>query len=135
MAHAKERTILETAKVSTKPIMLSHVNTPVKDVWKAVADTGGIIGNWWGPRQAKNGMTFDDWIDRFSAIVDEVGVDAVAVQTELGTPMHRGPFDSYADWNRIGLALLDRGFNREETKKILGGNFMRMFEKITRGTG
>jgi membrane dipeptidase len=135
LAHSKARTIIETARVSTKPIMLSHYNTPVKDAWKAVADSGGIIGNWWGPAQAKRGLTFDTWISWFSVIADAVGIDAVAVQTEMGSIIHRGPFNSYADWGMIGKALMKSGFNSEESQKILGGNFMRMFGIITTNKG
>lgn len=135
LAHAKSSTIEQAAEISTKPIMLSHVNRPVEDVWNVVAESGGVIGNWWHPKHARNGMTFSDWIDDFARMADAVGVDAIGVQTEMGTDIHRGPFDSYKDWNQIGKALLNKGFNREETDKILGGNFMRMFAEIAAGKG
>ncbi len=133
LSHAKRRTILHAVEVSTRPIMLSHNNKHVEDVWKAVAESGGIIGNWWSPLEASKGMTFDDWIDYFSEIVDVAGIDAVSVQTELGTDIHLGPFNSYTEWGQIKPALLEKGFSKEETDKILGGNFMRMFGEITAG--
>ncbi len=37
------------------------------------------------------------------------------------------------NWDQIGQALLNKGFNREEKDKILGGNFMRMFAEVTAG--
>jgi len=64
-------------------------------------------------------------------MADAVGVNAIGVQTELGTDLHRGPFDSYNDWDKIGKALLDVGFNLEEKDKIIGENFMRMFAEVT----
>ena len=131
LAHCSAKTIKQAADVSTKPIMLSHINKPAKTAWKAVAESGGIIGNWWSYQDVKNGMTFTNWIGEFSRIVDAVGIDAVGVQTELGVKKYRGPFDSYRDWHKIGEALLENGFSPEETNKILGGNFMRMFTKIT----
>ena len=133
LAHAKASTIEQAAEVSTKPIMLSHVNKPVESVWDVVAETGGVIGNWWHPRHVRDGLTFSGWIDNFARMADAVGVDAIGVQTELGTDIHRGPFDSYNDWNKIGKALLSVGFNNEEKDKILGGNFMRMFAEVTLG--
>jgi len=63
LSHARKRTILQAVEVSSKPIMLSHMNKRVDDVWKVVAESGGLIGNWWSPREANNGMTFYDWID------------------------------------------------------------------------
>lgn len=135
LAHAHGPTIEHAAEVSTRPIMLSHNTSRGKSVWKVVAQTGGIIGCWWGPKEAKNGFTFDQWINRFAIMADSVGVDALGVQTELGTDVHRGPFDHYANWSLIGQALLKKGFNQRETDKILGGNFMRMFTKITAGIG
>lgn len=135
LAHAYVPTIEQAAEVSTRPIMLSHNTHRSKNVWKVVAQSGGIIGCWWGPKEARNGFTFDQWINRFEIMADSVGVDALGVQTELGTDVHRGPFDQYANWGRIGQALLKKGFNQAETDKILGGNFMRMFTKITAGIG
>jgi len=133
LAHSKASTIEQAVEVSTKPIMLSHVNRPVESVWDVIAESGGVIGNWWHPRHVRDGLTFNDWIDDFARMADAVGVDAIGVQTELGTDIHRGPFDSYNAWDKIGKALLDVGFNKEEKNKILGGNFIRMFSKITEG--
>lgn len=134
LAHCSAKTINQAAEISTSPIMLSHINKPAKKAWKAVAESGGVIGNWWSPRDVRNGLTFKIWIEEFSRMVDNVGIDAVGVQTELGTKKHRGPFDSYTNWDKIGQALLQNGFRQEDANKILGGNFMRMFTKITAGT-
>lgn len=131
LAHCSAATIKQAAKVSTKPIMLSHINKPAKKAWKDVAESGGVIGNWWSPHDVRDGMTFKNWIGEFSRMVDTVGIDAVGVQTELGTKKHRGPFDSYTDWDKISQALLENGFSQEDADKILGGNFMRMFSIIT----
>lgn len=131
LAHAHTPTIEQTVEVSTKPVMLSHMNKRVKETWPLIAETGGIIGNWWSPAEARRGKTFTDWIEDFSDMVEMVGIDHVAIQTELGTGIHRGPFDSYTQWNTIGEALIENGFSKEDTNKILDGNFMRMFAKIT----
>lgn len=131
LAHAYAPTIQQAVEVSTKPVMLSHMNKRIRETWRLVAESGGIIGNWWSIRETNQGKTFDDWIEDFSDIVDTVGIDHVGVQTELGTGVHRGPFDSYKNWNNIGEALKENGFTQEDINKILGGNFMRMFAKIS----
>jgi len=131
LAHCRAATIEQVVDATSKPVMLSHMNKPVRETWQLVAETGGIIGNWWSIRDSRKGKTFEDWIEDFSDLVDAVGIDHVGVQTELGTGLHRGPFDSYKDWNTIGEALIENGFSKEESDKILGGNFMRMFAKIS----
>jgi len=131
LAHSRATTIRQVVDVTNKPVMLSHMNKSVKDTWQRVTETGGIIGNWWSIRETRKGKTFDDWISDFSYLVDSVGINHVGVQTELGTGLHRGPFDSYRDWDTIGEALRENGFTKEDTDKILGGNFMKMFEKIS----
>lgn len=134
MAHAQSSAIHAALDASSKPVMLSHMNMRVSDTWKDVAESGGVIGGWWGPKEVRRkGFGFDDWIDRISEIVDEVGIDHVGVQTELGTPMHRGPFDSHSDWSSIGDALKDKGYSADEVSKILGGNFIRMYKEISVG--
>jgi membrane dipeptidase len=38
--------------------------------------------------------------------------------------------DSAADLPKITQALLDRGYNAEDIKKILGGNLLRVFASV-----
>ena len=51
--------------------------------------------------------------------------DGVSGATPLG-------IDSAADLPKITQALLDRGYNAEDIKKILGGNLMRVFREVER---
>ena len=39
-------------------------------------------------------------------------------------------FNRVDHFPRLTAALLERGFSAEETTKILGGNFMRVFERV-----
>jgi len=45
--------------------------------------------------------------------------------------LNHGTFDSYKNWNLVGEALKENGFTKKERNKILDGNFMIMFEKIS----
>ena len=39
-------------------------------------------------------------------------------------------FDKPTDWPNITLKLVERGFNEEELRKLLGLNFLRVFRDI-----
>jgi membrane dipeptidase len=40
--------------------------------------------------------------------------------------------DSTADLPKITQALVERGYNREQIHKILGGNILRVFREVER---
>ena len=42
-------------------------------------------------------------------------------------------FNRVDHFPRLTAALLGRGFSPEETTKILGGNFMRVFDRVWKG--
>jgi membrane dipeptidase len=72
-----------------------------------------------------------DHIDHIAKVagVDHVGLgsdfDGVSGATPLG-------IDSAADLPKITQALLDRGYNADDIRKILGGNLLRVFREAER---
>ena len=62
--------------------------------------------------------------------VKVAGIDHVGI----GTDFNAGSLDIAPDaaaFPRITALLLDHGYSEEEVKKILGGNFLRLFRKVT----
>ena len=53
----------------------------------------------------------------------------VLISTGVNGATPRG-MDSAADLPKITQALLDRGYNAEDIKKILGGNILRVFRQV-----
>jgi membrane dipeptidase len=83
-----------------------------------VSDAGGLIGAW--PSGVVS-ETLDDFIDEVVRLVDLVGVEHVAIGTDLDANFrpvltHYGQFDDLED----GLAA--RGFIADDIDRILGTN-------------
>ena len=134
LAHATFAVARDVIEVSTKPVMVSHTNllTPTatfprlisSEHAKLVAASGGIIGSWpSGMGQA----TFADFIDSIQRLVDTVGVEHVAIGTDMDAN-YKPVLRSYRDWSLIPAALLARGMRETEVASVMGGNFLRIFK-------
>jgi membrane dipeptidase len=134
LAHATFAVTKDVLSVSGKPIMISHTNIATASAnhprlisiehAKLVASAGGIIGSW------PSGMgqtSFSDYIDSIRRLVDTVGIDHVAIGTDMDANF-KPVLRSYRDWSLIPAALLARGMHDEEVAKIMGGNFLRVFK-------
>lgn len=98
--------------------------------------------------------TIDDYLDQIQYVADLVGADHIGVGTDnfqtenhfslrgrsefartLPTffggyspnEKHADGFSKWSEWSNLTTHLLAKGFSAEDTKKILGGNFMRVF--------
>ena len=134
LAHATFAVAKDVVEVSSKPVMISHSNllTPnatfprliSSEHAKLVAAAGGIIGSWpSGMGQA----TFADFVDSIQRLVDTVGVEHVAIGTDMDAN-YKPVLRSYRDWSLIPAALLARGMREPEVANIMGGNFLRIFK-------
>ena len=134
VAHATEPLVRQAVKVATRPLLLSHTalqgskaqgSTPLAgrqisaDHARMIADTGGVVGLWHFFRNVER------YVEGIKEMADVVGVD----HTGLGTDqqMSPGAMQDYANYGSLAEAMLKGGFNADETAKILGGNFVRIF--------
>ena len=134
LAHATFAVTKDVLEVSTKPILISHTNLATPSLnhprlissehAKLVAATGGIIGSW---PSGVGQTTFADYIDSIQRLVDVVGIDHVAIGTDMDANF-KPVLRSYRDWSLIPAALLARGLQDQEVAKIMGGNFLRVFQ-------
>ncbi len=70
-------------------------------------------------------------IDHIDHIAKVAGVDHVGLGSDFdGVDALPAGIDSVADLPKITQALVERGYNREQIHKILGGNFMRVFREV-----
>lgn len=134
LAHAPASVTAAAVEVSTRPMMISHTNLTTQqfehprlvspEQARLVTTHGGLVGsNPWGLGQ----RTFGDWIDTILRLVDVVGIDHVAIGTDMDANF-APVFTDYQCWHLIPAALLARGMDEGEVAKILGGNFIRIFE-------
>ncbi|MBV9858990.1 MAG: membrane dipeptidase [Alphaproteobacteria bacterium] len=97
LSHVGERTALQAAELSDKPVFLTHANAHAvvamprnksDSLLKAVAGTGGTIGlSIYGPmcwdRNPAHEPCLDDFLRHLDHIVNLVGIDSVAFGTDL----------------------------------------------------
>ena len=73
-------------------------------------------------------------IDHIDHIAKVAGVDHVGIGSDFDGVNGATPqgIDSAADLPKITQALLDRGYSADDIRKILGGNFLRVFTEAER---
>ena len=77
--------------------------------------------------------TLDDLIDHMDHVAKVAGIDHVGIGSDFdGIPCTPEGIDSVADLPKITQALVDRGYNKEQIHKILGGNLLRVFREAER---
>jgi membrane dipeptidase len=134
VAHATEAMVKHAVKIATKPLLLSHTAvagsramgpTPLagrqvtRDHARAIAETGGSIGIWhFFP-------SLEKYVEGLKEMADIVGVDHVSIGTDQFDA--RGCVADYTRWVHLIGAMLRGGFTAEETAKIAGGNYLRIF--------
>jgi len=134
LAHSTFAVSKDVLDVSTKPVMISHTNLATPTVnhprlistehAKLVAAAGGIVGSW---PSGIGHKTFADYIDSIQRLVDTVGIEHVAIGTDMDANF-KPVFRSYRDWSLIPAALLARGMHETEVANIMGENFLRVFK-------
>jgi len=133
-AHGTYELVKRAAAVTTKPLVLSHTAVTRSpgpqsrqispDHARVIAGTGGVIGVW------PPSSIFPDrkaYVEGFARMADVVGVEHVGFGSDMLGLTVPSVFDSYRDLPLLAQGLLDHGFTPEESGKILGGNYARVF--------
>jgi len=60
------------------------------------------------------------------------GISAENLQKYYSSTLVEG-FESVAEFPGVTEGLLSRGYRPEDVKKIMGGNWLRLFERVWRG--
>ena len=132
LAHASFGVTKDAVEVSSRPMMISHTNLKRPDVdhprlvsvehARLVTSHGGIVGS------VPSGIgqkTVADWIQSILRLIETVGVDHVAIGTDMDANF-MPVFADYADWPLIPAALLARGLGEADVAKVMGGNFLKL---------
>jgi membrane dipeptidase len=154
LAHASPETVLGALKVATQPFIVSHTGLDSrtgsnprmaemmkphlisKEHAKVVADANGVIGVW-----TKLADSPKDFVENIKAMVDAVGVDHVGIGTDsdlLSSHDGQGTNSIWPGLTRgffptvVGEMLL-QGFAPDDIGKVSGGNYCRVFGKVTAG--
>lgn len=134
IAHGSFDLVRQAAAVTTRPLILSHTslaNRPVPfsrlispDHARLVAGTGGVIGIWPPSGIFPNLAALAAGMAR---MVDAVGIDHVGLGTDMNGLTAPPTFSSYRQLPDLAAALMARGFHADEVRKLLGGNYARVF--------
>ncbi|MGD9598821.1 MAG: dipeptidase [Steroidobacteraceae bacterium] len=137
VAHATQATCADVVAESRVPVMLSHsdlqsVAAPSPRLIstehaRLVTRAGGLIGAW---PAGIGSTTLADFVGQVLALVDAVGVEHVAIGTDMDAN-YKPVLTDYTDFPLLAAALLARGMGEPEVAKVLGGNFLRLFGDVT----
>ncbi len=135
-AHATFATTLNVLEVSQAPVMISHSHLDhaershprllSEDHTRAVADAGGVIGAW---PAGVTSETFDDFVDEICRLVDLIGIEHVAIGTDLDAN-YKPVVTVHDEFARIADTLDARGFSSGEVDQVLGGNVLELYRAV-----
>jgi membrane dipeptidase len=133
VAHGTTSLVRRAAEVTTKPLVLSHTSfatTPNRfsrlisaEHARLVARTGGVIGIWPPATIFKDVSAYAAGMARMA---DAVGVDHVGIGSDMMGLLSGSALPNYTRLPALAAALMARGFNAADMRKLLGGNYLRV---------
>jgi membrane dipeptidase len=152
LAHGTYKSVVDALRVATQPLIISHTGMSsqargnvsadlqrrliTKEQAREVAEAGGVIGVWW-----RLVATTKEYVATIRDMVDAVGTDHVGIGTDtdlMASNMLPYTNKIWPDQNgglfyAVAGEMLKQGFTPDEIVKIGGGNFCRIFAKVTTG--
>lgn len=135
-AHATFATTMGVLEASSRPVMISHSHLDhadrshprllSDDHARAVAEAGGLIGAW--PSGVTN-ETLADFVHEIERLVDLVGIDHVAIGTDLDANV-RPVVTTHAQLADVADLLEERGLRATEVDQVLGGNVVELYRSV-----
>ena len=139
-----------------------HVRNKTDDALGLIAEKGGVIGANAFPTFLRSGYesTVRDYVDAIDDLVERVGIDHVGIGTdftqdqphsffdwlfmrqgtghneraiEIPDPLvHPEGMETPDTLSSVAVELAGRGYRSEDVAKVLGGNWMRLFQQVWR---
>lgn len=146
LGHLNQPGCWEVLERSEQPVVWSH--TSPRRYFPAEPESSPLFGDLVQPRArelleelAKNGgvmgvigfgqPSVEAFLDDIDYIVHAIGVDSAGIGTDFfGFEQAPTGFQTIADLPVVTRGLLARGYSADDVKKILGGNFLRVFDQV-----
>src|SRR4030067_715596 len=141
VSHTGIKTIQDILQVTTNPIIATHSGVrSIKNHTRNLYDnqmidiktSGGVIGVVFYPPFLTTGTgDIDDVIQHIDYIVNLVGIDYVAIGSDFdGIEVTPVGLEDVSNFPALTLKLLEHGYSQEDVEKILGRQFIRVFEEV-----
>lgn len=138
LAHISEAGFWDVLECTQDPVMVSHANCyrlrnhprNLKDGQiTALARSGGILGLSFFPEFT--GDSIDDFLDHLDFVAALAGTDMIALGSDFdGFAKTPAGLEDARCYPVITAKLFERGYTEKEIKGIMGGNVLRLIEKV-----
>ncbi len=139
VSHSDAKTLYDIAERTQRPIIASHAGARrIEDFARflddgeiaAIAETGGLVGLWPYRYGGHGPINLEALMRHARYIADLVGSSHLCVGTDInGVPGTLAGFRGEKDVRLIAEHLRSAGFGQDDLDGIMGGNFMRVFER------
>ncbi|HGJ65883.1 TPA: membrane dipeptidase [bacterium] len=149
VSHSSDKTTWDVLEISTEPIIASHSSAQAicghprnvnDDLIKAISQSGGAIfinfcpefldeDFWKGTK--KEAPLIDKVIEHIDHIANVGGIESVGIGSDYDG-MGPAPIglEDVSKFPNITKKLTEKGYKEDEITKVMGGNFLRVFEKV-----
>lgn len=142
VSHVGRKTVSDILAVSTNPVIASHSGAYALRAHSrnltdsqiaAIAQRGGVVGVvFYPPFLTSGSASLETVLQHIDYIRNIGGIDCVALGSDFDGFSSSPPtgLRDVSQFPSLTSALLQRGYSRDDVRKILGGNFMRVFRTV-----
>lgn len=156
LAHLSESSFYDILEIVQKPVICSHAccralcgrsRNLTDEQIKALAEKNGVVGVMTFPTMVdQKNPTLERVLDHIEYIMNLVGIDHVGFGADFSDYITWSPAETGEEYfekkpTTKGLedvtklpnlveGMIDRGYSKQETKKFLGENFLRVFKDV-----
>ena len=144
LAHVAPSTFRDALAAAEGPVVVSHAATEVRgphprnvsdDQIRAIAEADGVVGIAFMPRYLSPGdpeaADVAVIVDHLERAIEVGGIDCAALGSDLdGVPALPRGIEGAESFPRVAEQFDRRGYAGDEVAKVLGGNWLRVLERL-----